>query len=677
MYSVRCLSKICITFSIFLFGIIPAKALHFTIIESQSYLSTDMMDTKWQGILATAGHTSSILPQSTLDNTSFFSATDILVISSGSIALPVNRVNTVLQFLQSGKNVYLQSEYDCSLSSNQAFAFLVNNLGGTFTWGGTTNGILQMNILGSVATTPNSVSNLSYFNFGCFGSGCGVQYFMEQNTKFYGFFFCPSTPNYGSLLSSTDQDWINNSSNPPLLENIIMHLSNPALCSPSTFTPLNLGNDTTLCDGSIYTLNASNSNATYLWQDGSVNPTFDVSSSGSYWVQVSNNCGVFRDTIQINFAPAPTINLGNDTMVCAGQPIILNATTPGATYTWQDGSNNPTLQPIFSGIYSVSVNVGGCITKDTIIVNFFPSPVVNLGNDTTLCDGEGLLLNATTFSATSYTWQDNSSLPTYWVTNPGFYSVQVNTPCGLINDLIFIDFKPAPIVDLGNDTILCTGTSLLLNASTPGATYLWPDNSTLPTLLASEAGLFTVEVTANGCTTRDTIDITYRQTPQINLGEDTKLCSNESISYDFTTPGASYIWQDNSTEPTYLINKKGWYWVAVTLQNCTGTDTIFVDYFDYSCNCNVFVPTAFTPNNDGRNDEFKYLASFGNIEFQEFKVFNRWGKAAFIAQNSNDAWDGKINGTEAEIDTYYYYLKYKCNITGRDYFLKGDFILIR
>ena len=654
-----------------------SSALHFTIIESQSYLSTDIMDLKWKNLVTGLGHTATILPQTTLDNTSFFSGSDALIVSSGSIALPANRVNTIKQFLQSGKDVYLQGEYDCGLSSNQAFAYLVNNLGGTFTWGGTTNGILQMNILGSMSSTPNSVSNLNYYNFGCFGTGCGIQYFLEDSAKFYGFFFCPPNPAYGSLIQTTDQDWINNVSNALLQQNIVSHLTDPALCTGNSFTPLQLGNDTTLCNGSSYTLNASNSNATYLWQDGSTNPTFTVTNSGTYWVQVSNNCGVFSDTVHINFAPAPIINLGPDTMICAGQPYILNATTAGATYTWSDGSHGPTLPLSFSGIYSVQVNLGGCIAVDTVIVNFYPSPIVNLGNDTTLCSGQTLTLNASTFGATHYQWQDNSTSPTYTVSMPGFYSVQVTTACGLISDLIFVDFIPSPEIDLGNDTTLCTGSTLLLDATTPGATYLWPNNSTAPTLLVNESGLYIVAVSNTQCTGYDSINISYKVSPVINLGQDTKLCANETLYLNVTTPSATYLWQDLSSQPDFTVNTKGWYAVEVTLDGCTGHDSIFVDYYDYSCNCQVYIPNAFSPNNDNRNDIFRFIGSNENIGLHEFIIYTRWGKPAFIAQNINDYWDGKIMGFEAEAGTYYYWLRYTCLLTGKTYERKGDILLIR
>ncbi len=652
------------------------KALHITIVESQSYLNTDVMDVKWKLVADTMGYTSSIVPQTTLDNTTFFAGTDILIVSSGSIALPANRVNTILQFLQAGKPVYLQGEYQCNLSSNQAFAGLVNTLGGTFIWGGVTNGTLQMNIIASLSTTPFPTNNLSYFNYGCHGTGCGIQYFLERNGLFYGYFFCPPNPGYGSLIQVTDQDWIINNTNTTLMKNIITHLADPSLCSATNFTPTNLGPDTTLCNGTGMTLNASNSNATYLWQDGSVNPTYAVTTAGTYWVKVTNNCGVFSDTITINYAPAPVVNLGNDTTSCAGHSVLLNATTAGATYLWQDGSANPTFTAMFSGIFTVQVTIGGCSVRDTVVINFTPSPLLEIGSDTSLCAGQTLVLNAATSNAT-YLWQNGAASPTFTVTQPGFYKVTVTTVCGMASDSLDVSYNPVPQVNIGNDTILCDGASLLLNASTTNASYEWDDQSVLPTRAVFNPGLFWVEVQVDQCSTRDSIQVGYQATPVVSLGNDMKLCLGESVVLNAATQNAIYQWQDNSIGSSFTVTEKGTYWVVVNVNNCTATDTVFIDYYEQSCNCKMFVPNAFSPNRDGRNDEFKYVVNENNIELKEFIVFNRWGGIAFKSQNINDSWDGKTKGEEAEIGSYYYQIRYRCVFTGEEYFVKGDVTLLR
>jgi gliding motility-associated-like protein len=662
----------------FSFQPISSFGLQIKIVESQSFVSSDSMDLRWLQIVNAMGHTGSIVPQTTLDNSSFFASTDVLIISSGSINLPANRLNTISQFLQIGKPVYLQGEYFCNASTNQGFAALVNNLGGSFTWGNTTNGILTLNILGSFSNTNQSTTILNGFNFGCQGTGCGIQYFLELNAKFYGYFFCPSNPSYGSLIHVTDQDWINFSNNNLLMQNIITHLTTGSLCSPSTFTPLNLGSDTTLCNGQSLVLQATNPNSNYLWQDGATTPTYTVQQAGSYWVQVSNSCGVFRDTIQVNYAPAPNVNLGSDTLVCAGQSITLQAFNTGATYLWQDGTTNAFYSPTVGGIYWVQVSIGGCKISDTVIVNFIPSPVVQLGNDTILCEGSSLFLNASTTGATNYIWNTGSQSNTLLVTQSGLYSVTVNTTCGNVTDQININFRAVPQVTLGDDITLCSGNSLTLDATTANVTsYRWNDGLTLPERTISAGGLYWVEISDGFCTDRDSILINQINNLQVFLGDDTILCKGQKLSLDASYANATYLWQDNSIGSMYTIQEPGIYWVKVSVDPCFTADTIQVNYYDQPCTCLLQMPNAFSPNNDRLNDEFKWVSNGGLIELKEMIIYSRWGDIAFQARNVFDGWDGKIKGVDAPIGTYFYYVKYRCSYSNQEYVLKGDVTLIR
>ncbi|MCW8898750.1 MAG: hypothetical protein OQJ96_13190, partial [Flavobacteriales bacterium] len=338
--------------SLFVFSF--SYGLNVTIIESQSFNVGHDMDTEWSSVLNGMGHTPTISPQSTLDNTSFFSSTDILIISSGVIYLPSNRINTILQFVQSGKPVYIQSEYLSTYSTNIAFASIINSLGGSFVWNNAFSGTLQpMNVIGTFSTTNNTVASLSYYWYSFSGAGdCNTINFLEYGGEYHGFQYVSPSPTFGSIITTTDQDWVRATTSIPLMENIITHLISPP---SSNTTNLNLGNDTTLCQGDTLILDATTPNATYLWQDNTTNPTFSVTQQGSYWVQVTvNNCTT-TDVINITYNPSPSINLGNDTTLCQGEILLLDATLPNATYLWQDNTTNPTFNVTQQGVYWVQV----------------------------------------------------------------------------------------------------------------------------------------------------------------------------------------------------------------------------------------------------------------------------------------------------------------------------------
>ncbi|MBL4657154.1 MAG: hypothetical protein JKX73_04080, partial [Flavobacteriales bacterium] len=147
---------------------------------------------------------------------------------------------------------------------------------------------------------------------------------------------------------------------------------------------IDLGNDTAVCQGALFTLDATSPSSSYLWHDFSTNPTYNVTLQGTYSVQVTNSCGTVYDTIIVIYNPLPTTDLGNDTTLCQGQLLTLDATSPTATYLWQNNSTNPTYNVTLQGIYSVQVTNTCGTVADTIVVNYNPLPNTDLGNDTTL-----------------------------------------------------------------------------------------------------------------------------------------------------------------------------------------------------------------------------------------------------------------------------------------------------
>ncbi len=191
----------------------------------------------------------------------------------------------------------------------------------------------------------------------------------------------------------------------------------------------------------------------------------------------------------------------------------------------------------------------------------------------------------------------------------------------------------APLVDLGNDTTLCAGETLLLDASSEGAvSYTWLDFFNEPTFLVEEAGTYWVDVTYGQCTFRDSITVSYE--PAISLGPDTLLCEGESLLLDASHPNEAYLWSDGSTAYTLEITEPGTYHVSIPSENCMISDTIEVAYTE----CPGFIPNVFTPGNDEQNETF-YIANIENRQWQ-LRIFNRWGKEVYYSPNYQNDWDG-------------------------------------
>ncbi|HPF89856.1 MAG TPA: hypothetical protein PLL57_04300, partial [Flavobacteriales bacterium] len=279
-----------------------------------------------------------------------------------------------------------------------------------------------------------------------------------------------------------------------------------------------------------------------------------------------------RDFVDVNVTPLPVVDLGPNATMCQGQNLVLDAAVPGGTYLWQDGSTLPGYVVSGPGVYHVTVTANSCSASDLIAVYYNPLPVVNLGPDLTLCDGETHLFNATVAGG-SYTWQDGSNAGSFNVSEPGTYSVQVTVNNCSASDAVDVAYNPVPTVDLGPDVTACEGETVTLDATTSGATYLWSDGSTASTLDVTSTANASVQVTVNGCTGTDAVNVTFDPLPVVDLGPDQTVCPGTSVMLDATTPGASYLWQDGSTAATFNATIPGTYSVEVTVNGCSSTDS--------------------------------------------------------------------------------------------------------
>ena len=426
------------------------------------------------------------------------------------------------------------------------------------------------------------------------------------------------------------------------------------IVSSQSLPLLNLGNDTILCQGEVLPLNVSASNANYMWQDNSTNPFYTITQQGTYWVRATNQCGSVTDTIHVSYDPLMMVNFGNDTSLCEGETLLLNATTSKASYLWQDGTTKPSLIVSKRGTYWVKLSRNNCSTYDTINVSYTPLPTIDLGKDTSLCDGDILLLDGTTLNA-SYLWQDGSSNPTFSVSKQGNYWLKLMVNNCSSTDNINVKFISLPTVDLGNDTSLCPSETITLDATTANASYLWQDYSANSTLIANQQGIYWVKVTVDNCSGFDTINIGSIDLPIINLGSDTTICRGRPLVLDAENPNASYLWQNGSTNPKFIVAQEGTYWVEAKNKCGITTDSITIKVDE--CFCFLFLPDAFSPNTDSINDGFSPISNCKFVEYN-FMVFDRWGEKLFETSNSANFWDGTLKGVTLPSGVYVYLISY-------------------
>jgi gliding motility-associated-like protein len=351
--------------------------------------------------------------------------------------------------------------------------------------------------------------------------------------------------------------------------------------------------------------------------------------------------------------------------------------------------NDPDVQGIGSNFTPICLYLGGNPHYTGLGLPTFYNTVFDLPIPVTFtnqCYGDSVIFDIQHITPDSVYWDfgdinsgvnniSKSFSPKHLYKSSGLYTVTLISYIGGISDTSKSDITifPIPIVDLGNDTILCKGDILTLDASGIGISYFWSDNSTDSTLTVNQQGTYWVEVSDHYCKASDTVNIEYTTLSSINLGDDTSLCLGDQIVFDVSQQGASYIWNDNSVLPKKHVSEAGTYWVEVTKDNCSATDTINITTI--LCQPEIEMPNAISPNGDGYNESFRPISIEG-VAHANMIIYNRWGKKIFETNNVEEGWPGTIKGKQCAEGTYFWLLILK-DKTGKEYKQSGSLTVIR
>ncbi|MBP7239778.1 MAG: gliding motility-associated C-terminal domain-containing protein [Saprospiraceae bacterium] len=366
------------------------------------------------------------------------------------------------------------------------------------------------------------------------------------------------------------------------VSNICGSYTDEIIISPIVTPAVELGGaELSLCTGNAWLINLDTINANFLWQDGSMDSTYLISNEGLYIVTVSNQCGSDSDSLIVDEIMIPSVDLGQDITLCSAQfPYQLDVSgSPEATdYIWQDGSTNPVYDAVSPGQYIVTVSNSCFSSADTLdlqLTNGIPQVVLPV--DFTICTGDSVILTNAGTDGT-YQWNDLSTDTTYLVLTGGTYSLTVTNDCGSGADTVYVDMMaPPPIPDLGTDTSLCQGQSLLLSLSIPDVMYVWQDLSMTDTFLITMPGMYWVQINNLCGTSTDTILVALSaDVPPFYLGADTVICAGDMLTLTTHIPNVNYLWQDGSTLSSFDVQSAGTYFVtAFNLCNAQ-SDTIIV-----------------------------------------------------------------------------------------------------
>lgn len=345
---------------------------------------------------------------------------------------------------------------------------------------------------------------------------------------------------------------------------------------------LNLGGTTTICGGGTAQLTANVNRGNYLWSTGATTKSITVTTMGTYWVQFTDACGVFRDTVQvINGGPA-VVNLGPDRSICTNKGYTLDAGHPGSIYQWSTGAITQTVFINTLGKYFVGVDNGCGYTYDTINITSKSPPIPNIDDTVYVCVNNSKTLDAGAWGPiSSYLWSTGATTQTILVSTPGNYTVDVGNECDTVTVNFRVEQVFPVVVDLGLDTSLCGNAYLItLPLSTKSNTFTWsnqaPDDNYI---VITQSGTYWVEITNDCGTYSDTVKVELIPEPS-RLRSTLKICSNpgnDNLSVPFDS-SITYLWSTGATTNFININSPGQYWLYQYNQCDTLSDTINVVY---------------------------------------------------------------------------------------------------
>lgn len=277
-----------------------------------------------------------------------------------------------------------------------------------------------------------------------------------------------------------------------------------------------------------------------------------------------------------------TPNPLTDTAVCIkpGVPLFIAVNdTINHSYLWSTGATTKSINAALTGKYILNISSNLCSVYDTITVTRKNIPVVNLGPDLFICGDVDTLLRSAN-AGISHLWNTGAVTENIQVFNPGVYSVEVTDKGCKASDTLTVFASIIPALKLNNDTGYCFQTNIVLKSPLVADTYLWSTGSNQSSVSLSKAGTYWLQITKGYCTVRDSIRLSQKIIPVLDLGPDRKVCKEQSVQIDLPQAVGSYVWQDGSQSSVKTVQAPGVFAVTVTSDDgCSVTDSLQLDTF--------------------------------------------------------------------------------------------------
>lgn len=391
-------------------------------------------------------------------------------------------------------------------------------------------------------------------------------------------------------------------------------------------------------------------------------------------------------SFEIRDYPALTLSMPNDTFVC-GDTIPLKAIASGGIppyhYQWNtyDTTQTTFVSPTSPANYVVTVtDFCGKTSTGDVFVNLGLAQI-DLGPDTAICAGNSITLNAP--PASSYHWStgETSQSITVSPSQTTTYYLTIVQQCEG-TDSITVEVLPNPIISLNvQPQLICEKEPIQLTAS-GGITYQWASIPPTPDLInfsnsfielkpSSSTTYIVTGIDAHGCSNSASASVTVKPNPEAAFITQPSQASSFDPTfyfYDVSTGNPTiWIWTlgDGSTYNTpsfshqFPLYESGTYEVLLYVENEAGCSDTVKGYVTVTPDHTLYIPSAFTPNNDGKNDYFHIAGIDFPMEDFHLWIYNRWGQLVYNTSDPGFAWDGKVNGSPVPNGVYMIYIKFR------------------
>ncbi len=467
-----------------------------------------------------------------------------------------------------------------------------------------------------------------------------------------------------------------------------------------------------VCAGDSVQLTAT-LGASYAWSNGKTTRSIYVKTAGSYYVVVTNasGCTSTSTSVLITTSPIPTATItpGGPVTIMQGQTATFTANASSG-YLWSTNSAAQSITVGSAGTYWLKVqNAAGCYSlADSVVLNVTSISSVSISSvgTTTICPGDSVELTSSIFFGNQW-YKNNVALPNatsqiYFAKDAGSYTTKVTIPGNtLTSNAITVTLKAIPTTLIAvNDSVCMGGTAELNVVPQPGVLYHWYTAPTGGNYINTGSAYLTgpvqqtttmyVDLNANGCVSVSRFPVVAYVYTEINPSFKTTEAMKSETGYAITftntttTTGLAYAWnfgdaqsQDNTSfdeSPTHNFTSEGNYTVILIATNSEGCSDSVVQVVDATLAHDLFLPSAFTPNNDGINDVFRLKGN--GYSGASMAIINQWGQVVYKSDNAAIGWDGTTGSRTAQNGTYSYLVKITMN-DGSVKSMKGNISLIK